>query len=71
MSQLYPNDKYLSDPKFQMLVDYMHHMIKRAEFTPTEIREAAMLAMIKYDLENPRPVLMSPEFMEKLSKGFL
>jgi hypothetical protein len=42
-------DRYLTDAVFHQLVDTLHALISQAEFTPTEIREAAMLAQILYE----------------------
>ena len=48
-------DRYKTDAAFHSLVDYMVSMIERCRFTPTEIREAAMLAAIISDRRNIRP----------------
>lgn len=44
-----PNERYKYDPLFKALVDMLHFHIKEARYTPTEIREAAMLAQIHYE----------------------
>lgn len=44
-----PDERYFRDPLFKHLVDFMTNAIRQAQFTPTEIREAAMLAAIKYE----------------------
>lgn len=49
-------DRYANDPMFRHLVDMMQACIHRAEFTPTEIREAAMLAQIMYEETHIRPI---------------
>lgn len=49
-------ERYHSDPAFYSLVNALYSFIQKAEFTPTEIREAAMLAQIKYEETNPRPL---------------
>jgi len=43
-----PRERYLNDAQFRALVDVMLFQIEQANFTPTEIREAAMLAAIIY-----------------------
>jgi hypothetical protein len=48
--------RYMTDGNFATVVNTMLAMIARAEFTPTEIREAAMLAQILYEERNPRPI---------------
>ena len=65
----YADELYKSDPNFAMLVDHLYALIKKGEYAPIEIRQAVMLAMIKYDLQTAKPVLMSPEFIEKLRRG--
>lgn len=52
-------DRYQNDPKFHALVDMMHAAIDRADFTPTEIREAAMLAQIIYEERHIRPIVFT------------
>ena len=47
--------RYEQDPFFHQLVDMLHSQIVEARFTPTEIREAAMLAQIMYEELNPNP----------------
>lgn len=45
--------RYLRDPEFHALVDLLESFIHRAKFSATELREAALLATIRY--ENLRP----------------
>ena len=47
--RLSPEDRYRSDPQFKVLVDILEAAVQRAEYTPTELREAAMLAAIHYE----------------------
>ncbi len=62
-----PADKrYRDDPQFKMLVDTMYAMIARLDYTPTEIREAAMLAQLKYEMGHPRPVVFSAPMLEEI-----
>lgn len=42
--------RYQNDPAYKQLVDMMEHFIHRAEFTPSEMREAAILASINYEM---------------------
>lgn len=52
-------ERYMMDPLFHALVNALRHRLEFAEFTPTEIREAAMLAQIMYEEENPRLLPMA------------
>jgi len=51
-------ERYHHDPAFHQLVKLLHAQIEKGDFTPTEIREAAMLAQIIYEERNPRPLLI-------------
>jgi hypothetical protein len=37
-------ERYQNDPKFRTLVELLRKLISSAEFTPTELREALILA---------------------------
>ncbi len=54
---LTPRERYFRDPLFQQVVDTLYRLIENAQMTPTEIREAAMLAQIKYEEIHPRPIV--------------
>lgn len=54
-------DRYEQDPAFHALVDMMYAAIVQGQFTPTEIREAAMLAQIKYEERYPRPMIFTKD----------
>ena len=41
--------KYLNDPVFRNIVDVMHHQLEHSYVTPSELREAALLAAIRYE----------------------
>lgn len=57
-----PQEKYNNDPKYRMLVDTMENLIHQAEFTPSEVREAAMFACIQYESRQPvRPIMLRPD----------
>jgi hypothetical protein len=53
-------DRYQRDPLFHRLVDLMCHQITELQLTPTEMREAAMLACIKFEQMHPRPMVFDP-----------
>jgi DNA-binding CsgD family transcriptional regulator len=53
-----PRERYQTDPQFHALVEYILHFLYEARFSPTELREAAMLAAIIYDQQNPAPPML-------------
>lgn len=50
-------ERYQRDPLFKQLVDVMTMHIRDLQLTGTEIREAAMLATIRHEMMNPRPMI--------------
>lgn len=50
-----PWDDYQSDPVFMRLVDMMYALILQADYTPSEVRRAAMMACIKIEMYRPAP----------------
>ena len=46
--------KYMSDPVFHTIVDMMYSAIAKMDYSPTELRQAAMFAAIKFEHENVR-----------------
>ena len=44
-----PKEKYLNDPVYHNLVSLLESAIRRAELAPSEVREAAMYACIRYE----------------------
>jgi len=49
-------ERYSNDPLFHDLVDSLCFAITKGDYTPTEIREAALLAQIKYEMTHTRLV---------------
>ena len=70
-----PKEKYANDNNYRRLVDMLEALIVQAEFTPSEIREAGMLACIRYEhYRRIRPVVISAEAaraMDVLESEFL
>ena len=56
-----PMDRYYRDAVFHHLVDTLVAALEVAETTPTEIREAAMVAQLIYESRHPRPVPISDD----------
>ena len=44
-----PREKYMKDPHYYQLVNMMVNEIKQCNYTPSEMREAALLASIIYE----------------------
>lgn len=56
-----PREKYMSDPHYHELVNVLESFIERARFTPSELREAAVLASINYEMRNIRSASIDPD----------
>jgi len=59
-----PRDKYMNDPEYHQLVTMLENFIERAQFTPSELREAAMLASINYEMRHVRQYTIDPRTEE-------
>jgi hypothetical protein len=70
-----PKERYERDPVFKSLVDLIHSYIAQDDgrtWTPTELREACMLACAQYEYLHIRPIVydtrgnfFSPPLMRK------
>ena len=49
-----PEQKYMNDPLYHRVVETLTHLIIDCKMTPGEVREAAMLASIHYEMRNVR-----------------
>lgn len=45
-----PREKYMNDPDYHNLVNTLEQLIEQAGFTPSELREACVLASINYEM---------------------
>lgn len=59
-----PRERYLGSAAFKALVDVLEAQIRMANFSPSEIREAAMLACIKHEMETVRYGIVTPKGLE-------
>lgn len=57
-NRLEPRERYARDPVYRSLVDSLMSAIHQAQYTPTELREAVILAAIQYEAQFPRPIIM-------------
>jgi len=58
-----PRERYLYDAEFRTLVDAMLKLVENCQFTPFELRQALVLALIKYEELTLRasPFKLSPK----------
>ncbi len=61
-----PRQKYMNDPHYQRLVETMEHFIEQAQFTPSELREACVLASINYEMRHVRERALDPRVVEAM-----
>lgn len=52
-------ERYEQDPLFRTMVDTLTWAIESGHITPTEAREAAMLAQLTYEERHARPVVFT------------
>lgn len=65
------SDRYDRDPVFHAMVNALEDMIEKLEMTPTEVREAAMYAVIRFEYRHLRNILpYNPaDRFEQIKKG--
>jgi hypothetical protein len=54
MSYQTAEQRYCKDISFKQLVDALEHFCQSMELTPTEIREASMLASLHFEQKKPK-----------------
>lgn len=59
-----PREKYMNDHEYNRLVDMLESMIEHARFTPSEMREAVVLACINYEMRHVRQSTIDPRAEE-------
>ena len=55
-----PEEAYMADPLFRTVVDTLENLITEARLSPSEVREAAMLALIHHEQRNLRQPFFAP-----------
>ena len=54
-----PQDRYLQDNGFHLMVNYLEALILDERYTPSELREAIILAVVHYNNKTIRPKLFT------------
>jgi hypothetical protein len=64
------HDRYRNDITYRRVVDTMTHMLNMAEITPSEMREAAVLASINHESMNIRRyhIDLTPDLHRRLDE---
>jgi hypothetical protein len=63
-----PRERYYNDPQFHALVDLMTSHMMQANYTPSEMREAALLASIKYYEMRPQGLVVNADGLHQLMR---
>jgi len=61
-----PKEKYMNDPEYHHLVCMLESLIEQARFTPSEMREACILASINYEMRHIREHQIDPMVLSAL-----
>ncbi len=61
-----PREKYQNDPDYHHLVCTLEGLIEQARFTPSELREACILASINYEMRHVRDIQIDPRVESSL-----
>jgi hypothetical protein len=61
-----PRERYANDPVFHKLVDTMIGAIMQCQYTPSEMRDAALFASIRYEETHVRPRIYPKEITDWL-----
>jgi hypothetical protein len=59
-------EKYMNDPSYHHLVNRLEDLIHEARFTPSELREACILASINYEMRYVRSNNIDPKLDDAL-----
>lgn len=61
-----PREKYRNDAEYNQLVTLLEGFIEQARFTPSELREACMLASINYEMRHPQRRLVDTDALRAI-----
>ena len=62
-----PRERYQSDPMYAHGVKMLENLLHQVQYTPSELREMALLACINYEMSMSRPpVWINPKAEEAL-----
>lgn len=66
-----PEHRYLHDATFRQMVDQLEYLLHTVKTTPTEIREACMLALIHYEERKVRKYTVTQEQYESMQSAMI
>lgn len=61
-----PREKYRNDAEYNQLVTLLEGFIEQARFTPSELREACILASINYEMRRAGRYLVDAETLRAI-----
>ena len=56
-----PEQNYMLNTEFRMMTDHMEKLLSDYQFSPAEMREAAMLACVHFEMRRARPLFVDFE----------
>jgi hypothetical protein len=59
-------DRYHSDPRYRTIVDVLTHALLSLELTPTEMREMAAYACIRFEQHRLRPTIIPSKVADEI-----